>query len=80
MSKNRNRAKLNKAQTGREFSILQMSYIKGNCRICQKRAGSPYANCDGRKRFGWHGNGKQIFGKDYRAYKTWKHNRKTRWK
>ena len=80
MSVNRNRAKFNKAQNRREYRLIMMRYEYDYCHICQKRAGSFYAQCDGSKRFGWHGNGKQIFAADYRAYKTWKHNRKTKLK
>lgn len=80
MSKKRNRSRLEKANNSKEYHLLQMKFAHSYCYICQKRAGSFYAQCDGRKRFGWHGNRKQIFAADYRAFKTWKHNRKTKWK
>lgn len=82
MSKNRNRAKLKKAESNRTYNIIFKHYENNYCYICQKRAGSFYANCSPANMHakGRHGSGKRIFRHKYREYKTWKHNRKTRWK
>lgn len=80
MSKKRNRAKLNKAKTSREYQHIQM--FNDYCPICMKRSGSWYYDCspkDMRVKHR-HGNGKAIYSWNYRRYKTWKHNRKTQWK
>lgn len=86
MSKNRNRAKTNKAQNSREYSITFKRNKNDYCLICNRRNGSFYAECSLRgfkalKRHTFHGNnGKLIFSYKYRSYKTWKYNRKTKWK
>jgi len=63
MSKNTNRAKLNKAMNGREYrNILNNALYP------------PYSEYD----HTWcHGN---LSNHKWREYKTWKHNRKTKWK
>lgn len=77
----KNKKRLSTVTNSRTFNILNKGIIfDGNCHICQKRTGSYYANCDGKPRWGFHGNGKPIFSKHRRAYKTWKYNRKTKWK
>ena len=63
MSKNTNRAKLNKAMNGREYrNILNNDLYP------------PYSEYDVTW---WHGN---LSNHKWREYKTWKHNRKTKWK
>lgn len=82
MSKNRNRAKLRKSLNSREYSLKFKKEKYSYCYICQRRSGSWYYDCspsDLRCKHR-HGNGKRIEGYKYRSYKTWKHNRKTRWK
>lgn len=73
MSVNTNRAKLNKANNGREYGnilsdILYPLYWDEGC------------NMYPRYRRGYKNSGKQIFSYQRRMYRTWKHNRKTRWK
>lgn len=82
MSKNRNRSKTNKAITSKEYRVIQLKFEYDYCLICSKRCGCFYSNCSPmnmRKR-GRHGNGKIVSTFDYRAYRTWKHNRKTQYK
>lgn len=81
MSKNRNRAKLNKAITERESLIIER-VSESYCLICNRRSGTHHWDCSpsniqAKHR---HGSGKAISAHKYRSYKTWKHNRKTRWK
>lgn len=80
MSINRNRAKLKKAKNNREYRLINMHVEYNYCYICQKRGGTFYASCHPAKRYGWHGNGKQVFSTDRREYRTWKYNRKKQWK
>lgn len=68
MSKNRNRAKLNKASENREYNMI-MKNMDIDCYICVRRAGHYGASCHPTKK-----------GFYRRLYRTWKHNRKTRWK
>ncbi len=73
MSKNRNRAYLNKAQNGREYHIMLLNELY-----------PPYWD-DGvylypRYRRGFKNSNKQIYSYQVRMYRTWKHNRKTKWK
>jgi hypothetical protein len=63
MSKNTNRAKLNKAMNGREYGNILINMVY-----------PPYSEYD----HTWHhGN---LSNHKWREYKTWKHNRKTKWK
>ena len=80
MSKNRNRAKLNKAKTGKEYHRLQM--YNDYCPICSKRCVSWYYDCspEDMRAKNRHGNGKAIYTWYYRRYKTWKYNHKTQYK
>lgn len=68
MSKNRNRAKFNKAKTNSEYNRI----MKGDevyCRICVRRAGRYDATCY------------PIWGnRDKRENRNWKNQRKTQWK
>ena len=79
MSKNFNRASLNKAQTSKEYKC---SYPKpGNyCPICAKRAGSIFYSCYAvfsvKAR---HGSGRPIHSNDKREYKSCKYNRKNQY-
>lgn len=73
MSKNRNRAKLNKAEDGRSYHIL---WIKSEFPPYYDECWNLYP----RYRSGFKNPKKQIFAFQVRKYKTWKYNRKTRWK
>ena len=73
MSKNRNRARLNQAQTGREYRIILLNEIY-----------PPYWD-EGiflypKRRIGFINSNKQIYPSQVREYRTWKYNRKTNWK
>lgn len=73
MSIHRNRAYLNKAQTGREYHILLLNELyplywdEGIYEYPKYRKGYKNPN-------------KTIYSYQVRMYKTWKHNRKTKWK
>ena len=72
MSKNNNRAKLNKAQDGRTYKLLLFDELY-----------PPYWD-EGtifypRYRKGFKNPNKSIYSYQVRMYKTWKHNRKTQW-
>ncbi len=73
MSKNTNRAKLNKAQTGREYHIMLLNDLY-----------PPYwddgVNFHPKYRRGYKEPKKQIMHYQVRMYRTWKYNRKTKWK
>ena len=73
MSKNRNRARLNKASNNQEYRrmLLMIFY-------------PPYFD-DGvhmypSYRKGYKNPLKQIYNVQRRSYRTWKHNRKTQWR
>jgi hypothetical protein len=73
MSKNRNRAKLNKANTGREYHQIGMNEVY------------PMYWDEGimfypRYRRGFRNPNKVLQRYKQRAYRSWKHNRKTKWK
>lgn len=73
MSKKINRAKLNKAFNNREYKIITNNILF-----------PPYWD-DGvmeypRWRNGFKNPIKRIFSYQVRMYRTWKYNRKTRWK
>jgi hypothetical protein len=82
MSKNRNRAKLNKAKKSREYTKIAKHFYHDYCYICAKRSGSFYIDCSPQnmRSKGIHGSGKPIYTYKYREYKSWKYNRKTKWK
>jgi hypothetical protein len=63
MSRNRNRAKLNKANNGREYEIILNSILY-----------PVYSEYD---HTWWHGD---LSNDKWRSYKSWKHNRKTKFK
>ena len=73
MSKNRNRAKLNKAKDGREYRRILMDELY------------PLYWDEGiylypRYRMGFKNSGRQIYPWQVRQYRTWKYNRKTQYK
>lgn len=73
MSKNRIRAKLNKANNGREYHIILLNYLY------------PIYWDDGiiffpRYRAVFKNSNKSIQRYKQRMYRTWKHNRKEKWK
>ncbi len=75
MSKNRNRAKLNKAINDKQYNRI-MKNDGVYCIICVRRSGSYNGTCApvstrGRR---WTPTWR------YRMNRTWKHNRKTQWK
>lgn len=73
MSKNRNRAKLNKAKTSKEYKSILINDIypiywdEG---ICFYPIWRP----------GFKNSGKRLEKYKIRMYRTWKHNRKKQWK
>ena len=71
MSKNRNRAKLNKAEDSREYNMI-MKNQDLYCYICVRRVGHYNASCAP----GAFSNRGWIF----RMNRTWKHTRETQWK
>lgn len=81
MSKNRNRAKLNRAATRNEMMILER-VSESYCLICNRRSGSHHYDCSPSNisTKNRHGSGKPIEPHKYRSYKSWKYNRRTRWK
>ena len=81
MSIHRNRAKLNKANTDRESKIIER-ISESYCLICNKRSGSHHWDCSPQnmRAKGRHGNSRAIYSHKYRSYKTWKYNRKTKYK
>jgi len=64
MSKNTNRAKLNKAKSSKEYKALLWMDING------------YYMWD----WGWNWKRPDFPNHKGREYKTWKHTRKTQWK
>lgn len=82
MSKNRNRARLKPASNNREYTLINKHFEHDYCYICQRRAGSFYASCSPGEMNarGVHGSGKRIYRHKAREFKTWKYNRKTKWK
>lgn len=66
--------------TNKEYKIKQMRQTYSYCFICQKRCGSWYYYCNVGTLRGRHGNGKPIYPKKYREYKSWKYNRKKQYK
>lgn len=73
MSKNRNRAKLNKATNNKEYRIIFLNYeypIYWDDGIVE------YPNY----RKGFKNPNKRIFNYQVRMFRSWKYNRKTQWK
>jgi len=73
MSKNRNRAKLNKAKTNSQYNklLINMEYpAYWDDGLAQ------YPNW----RKGYKNPCKRIFYQQVREYRTWKYNRQTKWK
>lgn len=84
MSKNRNRKHFNKANTNKEYSILQKGH-KVYCHICVKRSGEFGATCGPVNwvnpwRRGFKNAKKAIATWQAREYRSWKYNRRTQWK
>jgi hypothetical protein len=73
MSTNRNRAKLNKAENGREYQLL---WLDENYPMYWEEGLHPYPQY----RRGFKNPNKQIFKYQVRMYRTWKYNRRTQWK
>lgn len=71
---------LNKTTDNHNYKITFKNGIYNYCYICQRREGNFYAYCGPSKEYGYHGNGKRIYSKQRREYRTWKHTRKTQWK
>lgn len=81
MSIHRNRAKLNKANTDRESKIIER-ITESYCLICNKRSGTHHWDCSPSniQTKHRHGSGKAIYAHKYRSFKSWKYNRKTKYK
>ena len=63
MSKNRNRARLNKTNTSKEYKCELILILY-----------PPYDD------YNWSWHGRNMPNHKWRSYKTWKHNRKTKYK
>lgn len=76
------RKKLLNVTDNRTYNILYKQFVFNYCYICQRRAGSYFADCSpsGMQSKGRHGSGKYIYRYKARWYKTWKYNRKTQYK
>ena len=74
------RQKLKKITDNRTYKIVQKNLLFSICWICKKRTGSWHYSCPPHNPKFRHGNGKGIFKQKYREFKTWKYNRKTKWK
>ena len=72
--------KLENVTHSRTYKILYKRSIFDYCYICQRREGSYHAFCGPGHIYGYHGSHKRVFSTHYRAYRTWKHTRKTQWK
>lgn len=73
MSTNRSRAKLNKANCGREYHIIWMNEL-------YPIYWDEGVNFHPRYRRGFKNPNKAIEKYQVRKYRTWKYNRKTKWK
>lgn len=73
MSTNRNRAKLNKAQNGRDYQLVWINEL-------YPMYWDEGVNFFPRYRKGFKNSNKQIMSYQVRMYRTWKHNRRTQWK
>ncbi len=73
MSKNRNRAKLNKAKTSKEYLAIQYDI---NYPLYWDECVTMYP----RYNRGTKQSNKRLFSYQVRMYRTWKHNRKTQWR
>ncbi len=73
MSKNRNRAKLNNAKNNHQYRIIWINY---EYPIYWDECINMYP----RYNKGTKSSNKRLFAYQVRMYKTWKYNRKTRWK
>jgi len=73
MSKNRNRVKFNKAQTQKEYKIILINF---NYPLYWDDGIIEYP----RFRKGFKNPNKRIYKYQQRSYRTWKYNRKTKYK
>lgn len=73
MSVNRNRAKLNKAENGRDYQIIWLNEL-------YPMYWDEGVNLYPKYRVGFKKPNKRLQMYKVRMYKTWKHNRKTQWK
>ena len=73
MSKNRNRAKLDKAENGREYHLL---YLNELYPMYWDEGVHTYP----KYRRGYKNPNKYLMKYKVRMYRTWKHNRKNQWK
>ena len=63
----------------RTYKIILKRFAFSSCLICQKRTGIFYAECNGSKIYGFHGNGKRIYSIQYRNNKSWKNYKNKQW-
>lgn len=73
MSTNRNRAKLNKAENGRIYHLILLDMLYP---IYWDEGVNFYP----KYRRGFKNSNKYIMAYQARMYKSWKHNRKNKWK
>lgn len=73
MSKNRNRTNLKKANNGREYHIIWINMLYP---IYWEEG----VNFHPRYRKGYKNSNKQLQHYQVREYRTWKYNRRTKWK
>jgi hypothetical protein len=64
----------------RVYKIVFKKSVYNYCLICQKRAGSFYADCSPGKVYGVHGSGKKVYSYKYRRNRSWKNYRNNQWK
>lgn len=77
MSKNRNRAKLNKAFNNNQDKIL---WIREEYGFYWEETWNTWPKTNNKERWSRNFWGKKIYQYQYRMYRSWKHNRKTQWK
>jgi hypothetical protein len=73
MSKNKNRAKLNKAENSRNYRLIWIDEL-------YPMYWDEGLNFYPKYRKGFKNNNKRILKYKVRMYRTWKHNRRTQWK
>jgi len=73
MSKNRNRSKLNKTTTSREYKLLNMNLVYP---MYWDEGISMYPKI----RLGCKNPNKQLMRYEIRMYRSWKYHRKTQWR
>lgn len=85
MSKNRNRKRTAKALTKKEYKAVFNLVHRTDCIICARRAGTHLATCYPVRynvgyRRGFKNPHKGVSTAKAREFRSWKHNRKTKWK